>query len=233
MREDERSERRRTVAVRLVFVSCFLVLTSLLAPARAEHAQRAEAPPDEFDLDAIGAVRAGLGWSELYDARILSLSFEDHIRVARLSDDVGGLVTFGMDGQRPLGVSRSKRGFLATTLGGGFLFHNEPGPAVVLSMTLAPLLSSGEDGATKLVGFGLGTRAEVYPFYETLAKVVRCDRGPFRTYVLSGLHAWLLTRRDWLGQSGESYAFGLGFDLGRNVVLPVLGAALPAACASR
>lgn len=191
-----------------------------------------EEAPGELDLDAIGSVRVGLGWSALLDTRVLSLSFEDQLRVYRLSDAVGVTVIFGMDGQRPLDFDSPRRGFLATGLGAGLLIHDAPGPAFTLGFVPAPLWQSRDD-STRLVGFGVGVRAEAYPFYQSLLEVVHCRRGAFSTYVLSGLHAWALGRQDFIGVGGESWAAGLGFDLGRNVILPVLGAVLPAACSKR
>jgi hypothetical protein len=178
--------------------------------------------------DGVGSIRSGLGYSELLRSRILSLSLEDQFRVYRISDDVGVTVVFGMDGQRPMDDQRDERGFLAVTVGAGLLFHAEPGPAFTVSATNGPLLRGDE--SISQVGFGVGLRTEAYPFYQSLSEAVRCDRGTFATYVLSGLHGWALARQDWLGGSGRSYAVGFGIDLGRNLMLPVFGLALDAAC---
>jgi hypothetical protein len=245
---------RRTVQVRrpgaldpchlrcrkLAATALALSVLAFAAPrtARADQVNRAgswtppPAPQDEDELDIIGSVRAGLGYSELLSSRILSLSFEDQFRVHRFSDDLGFTVVFGMDGQRPLDEHPAQRGFLAMTLGPGLLLRPEDGPAFTLAGTVGPLWQTRDDN-TKLAGFGIGLRVEVYPFYQSLLEVVKCDRGTFSTYVLSGLHGWAQTRRDWLGSSGESYAVGFGFDLGRNVLLPILGATLHASCAVR
>jgi hypothetical protein len=188
---------------------------------------RAEEPP--IDLDAIGSVRVGVGHSTLLRARILSLSFEDQVRVHRLSDTVGITAIFGMDAQRPLDFDSPRLGFLATGLGAGLLIHQPPGPALTLGLTGAPLWQSKDD-STHLAGFGAALRVEGYPFYQTLIEAVHCRRGVIATYVLSGLHVWALGRRDFIGLGGESWAMGFGFDLGRNAILPVLGAVLPAAC---
>jgi hypothetical protein len=214
----------------MAFASCALAPTLVRAETLATGAvtEPAAAPP-ELDLDAIGSVRVGLGWSNLLDTRILSLSFEDQLRVYRLSDAVGVTAIFGLDGQRPLDFDSSRRGFLATTLGAGLLVHDAPGPAFTLGLTGAPLLQSHDD-SSRLVGFGAGLRVEVYPFYQSLLEAVECRRGAFSTYVLSGLHGFVLGRQDFIGESGQSYALGLGFDLGRNLILPVLGAVLPGAC---
>jgi hypothetical protein len=204
----------------LLFGCVLAGVVATASPARAE----------ELDIDAIGSVRVGLGYSHLMRSRILSLSFEDQFQVHRLSRYAVMTVVFGMDGQRALDPEPEQRGFLATTLGPGILFGPRGGPAFTLGATAAPLWQSRDD-ETKLAGFGVGLRAEAYPFFQPLLEVVECRRGTFQTYVLSGLHGWVQTRRDWIGVSGESYAVGFGFDLGRNVVLPILGAALQASCA--
>ncbi len=195
-----------------------------------------EPPPEEppapggLDIDAIGSVRVGLGYSYLLHSRILSISFEDQIQIHRLSRVTVMTAVFGMDGQRPFDEEPRRRGFLATTLGPGLLFAPHHAPAFTLSATAAPIWQSRDD-TTHLTGFGVGLRAEAYPFYLPLLEAVECRRGAFATYVLSGLHGWALTRRDFIGVSGESYAVGFGIDLGREILLPILGATLSAACA--
>lgn len=209
---------------RLLLVASAAGAIGLSAPGNA----RAE----ELDIDAIGSVRVGLGYSHLMHSRILSLSFEDQFQVYRLSETAVMTVVFGMDGQRPLDNEPKRRGFLASTLGPGLLFGSRGGPAFTLGATAAPLWQS-QDDTTKLAGFGVGLRTEAYPFYQTLIEAVECRRGTFETYVLSGLHGWAQVRRDWIGVGGESYAVGFGFDLGRNVLLPVLGAVLKGSCAEK
>jgi hypothetical protein len=203
-----------------------LRLAFLLAALTSSGVARAE----EFDMDAIGSVRIGLGYSRLMRSRVLSLSFEDQFQVYRLSDPLVMTVVFGLDGQRPLDEEPKRRGFLATTLGPGFLLHPRGGPAFTLGATAAPLWQSKDDSSS-LAGFGVGLRAEAYPFYQTLFEAVECRRSTFETYVLSGLHGWAQVRHDWIGVGGESYAVGFGFDLGRNLLLPILGAALKGSCA--
>jgi hypothetical protein len=200
----------------------FVVLFALLAWAPAARAEGVT------ELDAIGSIRAGVGWSTLYDTSVLSLSFEDQIRVHSLSRAVGATLVFGLDGQRPLDAGQ-RPGLLGTTIGAGLLVHDVRGPALALSFTGAPLLR-GDDESLHLVGFGVGLRSELFPFYQPLSEAVRCERGVLATYVLSGLHVFVLGRRDWVGLGGESIAGGIGVDLGRNFVLPILGAALPAVC---
>lgn len=54
-------------------------------------------------------------------------------------------------------------------------------------------------------------------------EIVTSDRGRFRRFVLSGLGLWVSSRWDHvLGRSGNTYAAGVGLDVGRSVILPVL-----------
>ncbi len=197
-----------------------VVATGPLAPRPAPPA-----PAHEIDIDAVGSVRAGYGYSELMRSRILSLSFEDQFRVHRFTRFAGLDLVFGMDGQRPLDSRPAERGFLAITLGPGLVLRDGDGPAVLLSATAAPLLQSRDDHS-RLAGFGLGARAEAYPFYLSLEECILSHHSATRRYLLSGLHGWVQTRHDWLGTGGQSYDVGFGFDLGREILLPVLDALL-------
>lgn len=188
-------------------------------------------PPELPDVDIAGPVRVGWGYSRLFRSRILSLGFEDELMVHRLSSSLSLGAVFGMDVQRALDDVPKPRSFLATGLGPAALFRPaEAGPAFILSGTGAPLWQSSDE-KTSLVGFGVSARVETWPFYQSLVEAVECRRGTVATYLLSGLHGWALARHDWMGTSGDSYAVGFGLDLGRNVLLPVLGATLGGACA--
>jgi hypothetical protein len=189
-------------------------------------------PEPELDVDIVGPVRVGWGYSRLFEAQILSLSFEDELWWHRLSDGALLGVAFGMDGQRVLGDTPAPRGFLGTGIGPSLLLRPENGrPAVVVSGTAAPLWQSHEQ-ETSLSGFGVAGRLEIWPFYQSIVEATECRRGTAQTYLLSGLHGWGLARYDWLGTRGDSYAIGIGIDLGRNVLLPILGAVLGGSCAA-
>jgi hypothetical protein len=189
----------------------------------------------EFDVDIVGPVRIGWGYSRLFRAQILSLSFEDEIWWHQLSDGAKLGVAFGLDGQRVLGDVPAPRGFLATGIGPSLLLRPDSGrgrPAVVVSGTAAPLWQS-HAADSSLSGFGVSGRLELWPAHQSIVEAIECRRGTAQTYVLSGIHAWGLARYDWLGARGDSYAIGIGFDLGRNLLLPILGALLDGACAAR
>ena len=189
-----------------------------------------EPPPPALDIDARGPVRVGLGTSRLFDSRVLSLSFEDEIDIWRLSRGAMLGVVFGLDAQRAMESKIVDRGFLSTGFGPELALRMpRQGPLFVLSGTAAPLWQS-DASATSLAGLGVSFRAEAFPFYQSLTEAVDCERGTLQTYVLSGLSGWALTRCDWLGSQGQSVAVGFSLDLGREFILPVLGAVLRSSC---
>ncbi len=141
-----------------------------------------------------------------------------------------GLV-FGMDAQRARDDLPGNRAFLATGIGPSLLLGSGRGsPALVMSAVPAPLWQTHDDESS-LSGFGIAGRAELWPFHQAIEEAITCRHGALRTYVLSGINFWGLARYDWLGARGESWAAGFGIDLGRNLLLPLLGAALNASCA--
>ncbi len=213
-----------------LFAALFAALALWPRPARAEDLIATGPPaPPHFELDIRGPVQVGWGYSRLLRSRVLSLAFNDELSVAQLSRSVQLDVVFGMDGQRTLGPPK-RRSFLGTGLGLGISARAaDHGPLFVVSGTFAPLWHSSSD-SSELVGFGVGLRGEAYPFYQTITEAVGCSRGAFATYVLSGLNGWAEARQDWMGSSGQSYAVGFGIDLGREVLLPILGAALHGSC---
>jgi hypothetical protein len=216
----------------LVSATLALVLVPVGPGARAEQVVAEETASSGFpDVDVVAPVRIGWGYSRLFRSRILSLSFEDELQFHRLSRSFTLGAVFGMDAQRALDDVPRPRSFLATTLGSSVMFRpGHEAPAFVLSGTAAPLWQSSDE-TTRLVGFGVGARLEAWPFYQSMFEAVECRRGTVATYLLSGLHGWALARHDWIGTSGDSYAVGFGVELGRNMVLPLLGALLNASCA--
>jgi hypothetical protein len=175
------------------------ILASALALACAlasAHARADDAP----DVDIRGPIRVGSGWSTMYGARVLSLSFEDELKVKRLSDTLTVHVVFGMDGVRgPAFVNAAgetkHKGFLGVDVGPGFMWRVGPrGPAFIVNGTIGPLWEANSDDFAPH-GIGVAGRAEIFPFYQDLVEVVMCPRGWVPTYVLSGIHAWALARQ--------------------------------------
>jgi hypothetical protein len=213
--------------------SLVAVLVASLVVCSARSA-RADVP----DLDIRGPIRVGSGYSTMYGARVLSISFEDELQIKRISDTVRLHVVFGMDGVRgPAYVNAANetkhKGFLGVDIGPGLLWRiGRTGPAFVVNGTIGPLWESSSDDFAPH-GIGVAGRAEIFPFYQDLVEAVVCKRGWVATYVFSGINAWALARQDWLGSAaGATYAVGLGIELGRNLLLPILGAVMDASCSA-
>jgi len=214
-----------------------LGLALALAPATASARERDAADDDGSlrleQIDARGPVRFGAGYSSLLHAPVISLSFEDEIGVLRLGAAHLGVIV-GMDGYRAPDLpnaegDRARRGFLA--VGGGANVALRLGrPLLSVGATGGPGWQSGGDSLLPR-GFGVAGRAAVFPFYVTMTEGARCERGWFSTYVLSGLSVWGLARRDWVGvDSGNTLAAGVGIELGRNVLMPVLHQVMTGRC---
>lgn len=185
------------------------------------------------EMDVRGPVRVGAGHSALLRAPVVSLSFQSEVAMARRGPAELTLV-FGMDGYRgpdrpDAEGARARRGFLVVDGGVGLGLHLGR-PLLSLAATAGPGWQSGGESLSPH-GFGVAGRAAFFPLYVGLVEAVRCERGWFSSYVLSGLSVWGLARRDWVGiDSGSTVAAGIGFDLGRNVVLPVLHQAMTGRC---
>jgi hypothetical protein len=76
--------------------ACFLV--AFVGAARVAHAEI---------IDVRAPVRVGWGWSDLFHAGVLSLSFEDELALQRLGESGSLHLVFGMDGQRGIRVTFS------------------------------------------------------------------------------------------------------------------------------
>jgi hypothetical protein len=187
--------------------------------------------------DVRGPVRVGWGYTGLDGTRALSLSFEDELALKHLGEGVALDLVFGMDGQRgraftgPNGQTLH-RGFLGLTGGAGIEWRMMPGgPLATFNATTGPLWEAWSEDLVPH-GLGVGARTELWPFYLNVKEIGSCEHGGFRMFVSSGLHGWALTRYDWLGaDSGASWAVGFGVDLARNMVLPILDAAIGPFCA--
>jgi hypothetical protein len=203
------------------FAPFALVLVALVAVAPAARA-------DIFDLRA--PVRVGFGYSRLYRARVLSVSFEDEMGLLRLADGTLLELVFGMDGVRGPTVGGARHGYLSVDAGTAISQRLGPGgPLLVLGATFGPLFEGNEDFAPH--GVGVAARAELFPFYLDVGECARCTRGGFASFVLSGLSGWVLARQDWLGDAAApTYAAGFGIDLARNFLFPVLDAVLGGVC---
>jgi hypothetical protein len=179
-------------------------------------------------LDVRGPVQFGWGWSNVYRAPVYAMSFEAQISMLELTDTTWMHVVFGESGVlsavRPAGEERPP-GFLGIDVGLGLSRYAPRGPAFLLTVTTGPRWA--HDGPQRLRSDGIGVqgKAEVYPFYMSVPEIVASDRGWFRRRILSGLSLWASARWDQvLDRRGNTWAGGVGLDLGRTVLLPVIQA---------
>lgn len=195
-----------------------------------------EPPPKRVRLiDVRGPLQLGTGWSTLYQAPVYAMSFEASASVVELTERTWLHLTFGESGVisafRERGEERP--GFLGVDLGLGISGRARRGPAFLLTATAGPRWGNGGPQGLRPHGFGVQTKAELLPFYLTIPEIVDDGRGQnrresrgwsrFRRYVLSGLELWANARYDRvLGQHGNTWSGGIGFDLGRSVILPAL-----------
>src|SRR5579883_476004 len=222
-------DKKKVIRARLL---CALVAASCAAGAALVAPSTARADEDEPIVGSMADVRApvrgGWGYSSLYHSRVGSWSFEDEVSLWKIAERLRAQLLFGMDAvEAPTlelpGHDPRKQGYLAVALGAGVAARLGK-PLAVLSGTMGPLFEDDPTNDFALHGFGVSARLEVFPYYPSLRECALCEHGILGSYVLSGLHAWVLGRQDWLGdRNGTTFAFGIGLDLGRNVLLPVLG----------
>ena len=198
-----------------------------------------EPPPKRIRLiDVRGPLQLGGGWSSLYRAPVYTMSFEASASVVELTERAWLHLTVGESGVisafRERGEERP--GFLGVDLGLGISGRARRGPAFLLTTTAGPRWGNGGPQGLRPHGYGVQTKAELLPLYLTVPEIVADDgrdRGQdqkwsrgwsrFRRYVLSGLELWASARYDRvLGQHGNTWSAGIGLDLGRSMILPML-----------
>jgi hypothetical protein len=179
-------------------------------------------------LDVRGPVQFGWGWSNVYRAPAYSMSFEAQISMLEITETTSMHLVFGESGVlsavRPEGEERPP-GFLGIDMGLGISRYAPRGPAFLLTATAGPRWASNGPQRLRSDGFGVQGKAEVYPFYMSIPEIVAGDRCWFRRYVLSGVSVWAGTRWDQvLDRKGNTWSGGVGLDVGRTVLLPVMQA---------
>lgn len=229
-----RSERRAWWVRAKRLASVVALGVGVLAPAVA--AARTPLPTVEVVqsprrlrlLDVRGPVQLGWGWSNVYRAPAYTMSFEAQVSLLELTKTTWMHFVFGESGVlsavRPANAEEVPS-FLGIDMGLGVSRYAPEGPAFLLTATAGPRWAN--DGPRRLLshGFGVQGKAEVYPFYMTVPEIVASDRGWLRRRVLSGLSLWVGTRWDQvLDRRGNTWTGGVGLDLGRTVILPVLQA---------
>lgn len=184
-------------------------------------------PPRRVRLiDTRGPVQYGGGWSNLYRAPVQVMSFEVQTSFIELSDTTWLHLSLGESGvvsmTRPAG-DEPPDAYFGLDLGVGLTRYAPRGPAFVIGASSGPRWGSDRPSEWQANGVGVVGKAEVYPFYRTVPELVDDERGWFRRYVLSGLDLWVSARWDWVGTTrANTYAAGVGLDVGRSVILPVL-----------
>lgn len=212
-----------------------VLVASVLAPALASARTplptvEVVQPPRRLRLlDVRGPVQLGWGWSNVYRAPAYAMSFEVQASMVELTETTWLHFAFGESGVlsavRPAGAEQPPA-FLGIDLGLGLSRYAPRGPAFLLTATAGPRWASDGPQRLRSDGFGVQGKAEVYPFYMTVPEIVATDRRWFRKHVLSGLSLWAGTRWDQvLDRRGNTWMGGVGLDLGRTVILPVLQAA--------
>jgi hypothetical protein len=218
-----------------------LVALLSLAAALGTIVRDARADSDEPIFGSLADIRApiriGWGYSSLYHARVTSFSFEDELSFWKLADGVRVQLLFGMDVVKAPnldlpGHDPRPQGFMATAVGTGLSFRLGR-PLAVVTTTIGPLFEDDPTNDLALHGIGVSARAELFPFYPPLKECALCEHGILGSYVLSGLHGWVLARDDWMGtRNGTTWAAGIGFEMGRNLLLPLLGTILGTGCSA-
>lgn len=176
-------------------------------------------------IDVRGPLQFGGGWSSLYRAPVYAMSFDASVSFIELADRTWLHLTFGESGVLSAIRHRGEEGpgYLGVDLGLGISGHAPRGPAFLLTATAGPRWGSGDSKGLRPNGFGVQTKAELFPLYLTVPQIVDDDRGWFRRFVLGGLNVWASARYDRvLGQQGNTWSGGIGLDLGRSVILPAL-----------
>jgi hypothetical protein len=207
---------------------------SVLAPALASArtplptVEVVESPRRLRLIDVRGPMQMGWGWSNVYRTPAYSMSFEAQVSMLELTRTTWLHLVFGESGVlsavRPANMERPP-GFLGIDLGVGISRFAPNGPAFLISGTAGPRWSTNGPQRLRSDGFGVQGKAEVYPFYMTVPEIVAGNRCWFRRYVLSGVSLWVGSRWDQvLDRRGNTWSGGVGLDVGRTLMLPVIQA---------
>jgi len=206
------------------------VLAPALASARTPLPTIEVVPtPRRFRLlDVRGPVQLGWGWSNVYRTPAYSMSFEVQGSIFEITKTTWLHFVFGESGVvsavRPANMERPP-GFFGIDLGLGISRYASRGPAFLVSATAGPRWASNGPQRLRSDGFGVQGKAEVYPFYMTVPEIVAGERAWFRRYVLSGVSLWVGTRWDQvLERRGNTWSGGVGLDVGRTLMLPLIQA---------
>lgn len=176
-------------------------------------------------------LRVGMAYSAPYAVSAAHWGIDTEIQAPHVSKSVAVFFATAVDGidipDAGTPAQPYERAFSSVFLGGGIFLHT-PGIGPAVSVTLGGgLLFRGDD----VVGGGVSLVATVYPYYYSMTDAVECARGPFAAYLASSLFLWTGGRLDAANESrGGTVSFGVGMDISRSVLLPVIAYAMKAGC---
>ena len=227
--------RRAHVAVRWLAVCC--ALAPAIADARTPLPTLEVVPPKKPRvrlLDVRWSAQIGYGYALARRSPVLAVGHEAHVSFVELSKAMQLHVALGSSGfLDPSHGWQRRTGVVGADLGFGLSRHVAGGPALVATITAGPRWEAGRDrfgadlqpgeASLRIDGWGLVGRIDAYPFYMTIPEIRDEERHWLREYVLSGLHVWVATRYDVLRSGrGQTVAGGIGLDLGRTLLVPIL-----------
>lgn len=179
------------------------------------------------DVDVRWPLRFGMGYSAPYAVGAPHVGFDAEIQPPHLSESVAAFVFTSIDALYIPDAGTVQRAYAAFSIGAGLFIH-APGIGPAVSLHLGLGLLSGDDD---VVGGGVSLVANVYPYYFSLTDAIACRRGPFASYLASSVFLWTGGRLDVANESrGGIVSFGVGLDLSRSVLLPVIAYVLKKGC---
>lgn len=176
-------------------------------------------------LDTRGPLQFGWGYSNIWKMPVYQIAFEAQGSFVEITKTTWLHFVFGENvvlGAYPLRGGGKRPGMLGVDAGIGISRYASGGPAFIASVTGGPRWTMGRDRLAP-DGAGIVGRADVYPFYRSIPELVEMERQWFRKYILSGLHVWVSARYDYApAAQGNTYAGGVGLDVGRTLLLPII-----------
>jgi len=176
-------------------------------------------------------LRVGMAYSAPYAVSAVHWGIDTEFQAPHLSKSVAVFLATAVDAvdipDAGTPAQPYERAFSSIYLGGGIFVHTPGiGPAVTLTLG-GGILMRKED----VVGGGVSLVVNVYPYYYSVVDAVECARGPYAAYLASSLFFWTGGRLDVANESrGGTVSFGVGMDISRSVLLPVIAYAMKQGC---
>ena len=181
-------------------------------------------------LDVRGPVQFGGGWSGLWKTPVYAIAFEAQASFVEITETTWLHFAFGesflLAPYAPRGVER-RPGLMGADFGLGLSRYAPGGPGVFFTVTGGPRWLLGGNDRIAPDGAGVVGRMDLYPFFRSIPELVEMRGQWFRKYVLSSVNLWVTARYDYTPSAhGNTYAGGVGLDVGRTILLPVIEAAV-------